>query len=74
MPYLVMAPAATPEPVVQLLQKHIVEALQRPELRERMKSLDLFYEGQTGAAAAQRLADMSARYGQIVRSTGMKAD
>ncbi len=72
--YLVMAPAATPEPVVQLLQKHIVEALQRPEVRERMKSLDLFYEGQTGTAAAQRLADMSARYGQIVRSTGMKAD
>ncbi|MEW6478185.1 MAG: tripartite tricarboxylate transporter substrate binding protein [Pseudomonadota bacterium] len=72
--YLVMAPAATPEPVMQLLQKGIIDALNRPEARERMKNLDLFFEGQSGAEAAQRLASMSARYGQIVRSTGMKAD
>lgn len=72
--YLVMVPAATPDAVVQVLAKGITEALQRPEAKERLAQLDLFYEGITGPAAAQRLADMSARYGQTVRSTGMKAD
>lgn len=72
--YLVMAPAATPDAVVQTLSKGITDALQRPDVKERMKGLDLFFEGQTGAAAAKRLADLNTRYGQIVRSTGMKAD
>ncbi len=72
--YLVMVPTATPDAVVQTLAKGITEALQRPDVKERLKSLDLFFEGQTGAAAAKRLADMGARYGQVVRSTGMKAD
>jgi tripartite-type tricarboxylate transporter receptor subunit TctC len=72
--YVVMAPAATPDAVVQLLQRHIVEALKRPAVQERLNNLDLFLEGTTGAAAAKRLADMSTRYGQVVRSTNMKAD
>jgi tripartite-type tricarboxylate transporter receptor subunit TctC len=72
--YLVMAPAATPDAVVQTLAKGITDALQRPDVKERMKGLDLFFEGQTGAAAARRLADLNTRYGQVVRSTGMKAD
>ena len=72
--YLVMVPAATPDAVVQTLSKGIVDALQRPDIKERMKGLDLFFEGQTGAAATKRLADLNTRYGQIVRATGMKAD
>ena len=72
--YLAMVPAATPDSVVQILTSGITDALQRPDVKERMKSLDLFYEGQTGAAAAKRLADMSVRYGQIVRATGIKSD
>lgn len=72
--YLVMAPATTPDAVVQAMARHIADALQRPELRARLKSLDLFPEGQTGAVAAKRLADLSARYADIVRSTGMKAE
>lgn len=72
--YLVMAPAATPDAVLQPLARAIADALQRPEMQGRMKSLDLFYEGQTGAAAGKRLVDLNARYGELVRSTGMKAE
>jgi len=72
--YLVMVPAATPDAVVQTLAKGITEALQLPDAKERLVKLDLFYEGQTNAAAAQRLAGLSARYGQIVRATGMKPE
>jgi tripartite-type tricarboxylate transporter receptor subunit TctC len=72
--YLVMVPAATPDAVVQALAKGITEALQRPDAKERLVKLDLFYEGLTGAAAAQRLADLSARYGQVVRATGITSN
>ncbi|MDO8905759.1 tripartite tricarboxylate transporter substrate binding protein [Hydrogenophaga sp.] len=72
--YVVMAPAATPEAVMQTLQKHIVEALQRPEVQARMGNLDLFFEGLTGDAAAKRIGDLSNRYGPIVKATGMKVE
>lgn len=72
--YLAMVPAATPEPVVQTLQKAMADALARADVRERLRKLDLHYEGITGAAAAKRLADLSQRYGKIIRATGMKVE
>jgi tripartite-type tricarboxylate transporter receptor subunit TctC len=72
--YMVLVPAATPEAVIDVLQKNIVAALQRPEVQARLNSLDLFYEGLTGAAAAQRMNALSQRYGAIVKATGMKVE
>lgn len=72
--YIVMAPAATPDAVVQALQKGIVEALKRPDVQARMTNLDLFFEGLTGAAASQRMDALYNRYGPIVKATGMKVE
>lgn len=72
--YIVMVPAATPDAVVQTLQKHIVDALKRPEVQARMNNLDLFFEGLTGAPAAQRIDALYNRYGPIVKATGMKVE
>jgi tripartite-type tricarboxylate transporter receptor subunit TctC len=72
--YLAMVPAATPEPVVQVLQQGIADALARAEVRQRLVNLDLFYEGLTGAAAAKRLAELSDRYGKVIRATNMKVE
>lgn len=72
--YLVMAPAATPDAVVQTLQKHILDALKRPDVQARMANLDLFFEGLTGAAASQRIDALYNRYGPIVKATGMKVE
>lgn len=72
--YIVMAPAATPDAVVQTLQKGIIDALKRPDLQARMANLDLFYEGLTGAAASQRIEALHTRYGPIVKATGMKVE
>lgn len=72
--YIVMVPAATPDAVVQTLQKHIVDALKRPEVQARMNNLDLFFEGLTGAPAAQRIDALYHRYGPIVKATGMKVE
>lgn len=72
--YVAMVPAATPEPVVQVLQKAFTDALKRPETQAQLVSMDLFYEGLTGPEAVKRLSDLSQRYGRIIKSTGMKVE
>jgi len=72
--YLVMAPASTPDALVQAMGKAIADALQRPDVQARLLGLDLFYEGLQGAAAAQRLAELNTRYGALVKTTGMKVE
>jgi tripartite-type tricarboxylate transporter receptor subunit TctC len=72
--YLVMVPAATPEPIVQTLQRTMLEALKRPEMQNRLNSLDLHFEGQTGANAVKRLQQISDRYGRLARATDMKVE
>ena len=72
--YVAMVPAATPEPVVQLLQKAFTEALKRPDTQAQLASMDLFYEGLIGPEAIKRISDLSQRYERIIKSTGMKVE
>lgn len=72
--YLVMAPAATPDATVQALAAAITEVLQRPEHQARLLQLDMHWLGLSGPAAARRLAELSDRYGRIVKATQMKVD
>ncbi|MCY1519782.1 Tripartite tricarboxylate transporter family receptor [compost metagenome] len=72
--YLAMVPAATPEPVMQTLRQALHKALALPELKARLASLDMVPLAETDAAAATRLATAQARYGRIVKATGMKVD
>jgi tripartite-type tricarboxylate transporter receptor subunit TctC len=72
--YLAMVPAATPEPVVQAIQKAMTEALARADVRARLENLDLHYEGLAGSAASKRLMDLSDRYGKVIHATGMKVE
>ncbi|WOP14909.1 tripartite tricarboxylate transporter substrate binding protein [Ottowia sp. SB7-C50] len=72
--YVAMLPAATPDAVVQTLQKAFADALAEPQVKQRLANLDLFYEGLTGADAARRLADLTTRYGRVIQATGMKVE
>ena len=72
--YVAWVPAATPEPVVQALQKGFADALGRAEVQARLTNLDLFDEGLTGAAASKRLQDLSDRYARVIKATGMKVE
>ncbi|MGV0959888.1 MAG: Bug family tripartite tricarboxylate transporter substrate binding protein [Limnohabitans sp.] len=72
--YIAMVPAATPEPVVQLLQKSFTDALKRHDTQTQLTTMDLFYEGLIGPDAVKRLSDQSQRYGRVVKSTGMKVE
>jgi len=72
--YIAMVPASTPEAVVQAIQKAMADALARADVRARLEGLDLHYEGLAGAAAGKRLAELSDRYGKVIRVTGMKVE
>ncbi|TFZ01479.1 Bug family tripartite tricarboxylate transporter substrate binding protein [Ramlibacter rhizophilus] len=72
--YTMHVPAATPDAVVQKLQKGVADALAQPALRERLKALDMHYEGLAGEQAAKRLSDLHDRYGKVIRATGMKVE
>ena len=72
--YVAMVPTATPDSVVQFLQKAFTDALKRPDTQAQLAGMDLFYEGLTGTDATKRLGDLSQRYGRIIQSTGMKVE
>lgn len=72
--YLAMVPAATPETVMQTLRGALQSALAQPELKERLAALDMVALGETGSAAANRLAASSLRYGKLVKASGIKAE
>ena len=72
--YVAMVPTATPNDVVAVLQKGMLEALSRPEVKARLEAQDLVIESETGQAAVQRLENMRARYAPIIKATGMQIE
>jgi tripartite-type tricarboxylate transporter receptor subunit TctC len=72
--YVAMVSSATPDSVVQALQKAVLDALTHSEMQKRIACIDMEYEGLTGNAAAKRLADLYDRYGRVIKATGMKVE
>ncbi len=72
--YMAMVPAATPEPIVAKLRDALLKTLAMPEIERRLASLDMVGLGETGKVAADHLDANRARYGAVVKSTGMKVD
>ena len=69
-----MVPAATPDAVVQLLQAAIARAMQQPDVKARLVSMDMQVLAETGKVAEARLAANRTRYAKIIQTTGMKAE
>ncbi len=72
--YVAMIPAATPEPVVAVLEKAMADALAQPDVKAQLARLDLFVEAETGKAAQERLTAQRDRYARIIKATGMKIE
>jgi hypothetical protein len=56
------------------MQKTTQAVFQQSPLQDRIASMDMVYEGLTGAGASKRLGDLSARYSKIVKATQMKVE
>ena len=72
--YGLLAPAGTPDAVVEKLNSAVNEALQSPELRANLAKLGIEARGGTPQAFGAAMADDMAKYDEIVRLTGIKVD
>jgi len=70
--FVAMVPAATPDTVVEILQKSIADAVAQSDYQERMQSLDIVRSPLAGPAITARMAEMRTRYAAIVKQTGMR--
>ena len=72
--YVTMVPAATPEPVMAVLQKAMTDALSAPDLKAQLAKLDLFVEAETGKVASDRLQAQRDRYARLIKAAGIKLE
>lgn len=72
--YLMMVPVATPEPVMQILRKAVVDALAQRDVRDQLARLDMSVESLVGPAAQQRITQQAQRFSRIIQDTGMKIE
>jgi tripartite-type tricarboxylate transporter receptor subunit TctC len=68
------APAATPQPAIDKLNKAIAETLNSPEGRKRLAEQGLEPVANSPAQAAQHVAAEMQRWGAVVKAAGIKAD
>ncbi len=72
--YGIMAPANTPQPVIERLNRELVAIVAMPEVKERMFAQGL--EGAVGTpdAMTRLVRDDLAKWGRVVREAGIKAE
>lgn len=69
-----VVPARTPPAIIDLLQRRIVQILQQPAVSERLKTLDSTIVGSTPAGFSDFLAADLAKWGTVLRNSGVKVD
>ena len=67
-------PAATPQPIVDRLQRETARALGLPDVKERFTSLGMDAVGSTPEAFAAFVAAEFAKWEKVVRASGARAD
>jgi tripartite-type tricarboxylate transporter receptor subunit TctC len=68
----VVAPAGTPAAIVETLNKHFVQALNSPDVRERFQKVDQEPVPTTSAQFAEFMRTDRERWGKAVRAAGIK--
>lgn len=72
--FVAVVPAKTPDTIVTTLHKEIGSALSKPDVQERLKTLDIVPENLSPTQTAERMAKAGERYRKVIESTGMKAE
>lgn len=69
-----LAPAGTPEPVLNKLSAAIRASLAKPEMREKLRNLGAVVVASSPAEYRTWLKDDHARWQQLIRTAGVKAE
>jgi tripartite-type tricarboxylate transporter receptor subunit TctC len=72
--YGIVAPAGTPAPIVQRLNAELVKVLAMPELRETLAKQGADAAGGSPEQFAAFMREETARWGEVVKQAGIKAD
>lgn len=71
---MVLAPAGTPDSIVQLLQQQIARALGDPAVREQLEKQGFSPIGSSAADTAARIRSDSRKWAKIIRSLQLQVD
>ncbi len=72
--YAVLAPARTPREIVARLNAEVNKALSDPEMKARFAAQGVEFVGGTPEQAEAFIRGESARWQEVIKATGMKAD
>lgn len=72
--YALMVPAGTPQDVIARLHAETVKAVRSPDLKERLAGLGAEAVGNTPAELAAQIQRESARWAEVIRKQGLKAE
>ena len=70
----ILAPAKTPQPIVDRLQRELNAVVQSPEVKERLASLGISASGNTSVDFAKEIHADLKKYAEIVKTANVKVD
>jgi len=72
--FVLMAPAGTPRPVIDTINREVNKALAKPEIRDRLFKLGLIPLGGTPEQLAERMQQDSGKWGLVIRQANIKVN
>ena len=71
---LFLAPAGTPQPIINRIATEVAKIVQAPDLRQRFEQLGIEPVGNTPAEAGKFLEDEVAKWAKVITTAGVKAE
>ncbi|CAG2134744.1 hypothetical protein LMG19282_00972 [Cupriavidus campinensis] len=72
--FAAFVPARTPQPVIDALNKAMLEALKKPAVQQRLAGIGAEPIGSTPAALRDHLAKETTKWGALIKEKGIRAD
>ncbi|MBY4899232.1 tripartite tricarboxylate transporter substrate binding protein [Cupriavidus sp. AU9028] len=72
--FAVFVPAGTPPAIIERIHRAMVEALRKPAVQKRLEGIGAEAIGSTPAALKDHLARETAKWGELIRTRGIRAD
>jgi tripartite-type tricarboxylate transporter receptor subunit TctC len=72
--FVLFAPAGTPAAVTERLTREVTGVLESPDFNDRLATLGASPRALTGAALSAFIAEETAKWGEVVRKSGARAD
>ena len=72
--FALVAPAATPKPIIARLHAETVRALRQPEMIERFNKLGATLIGNSPAELDKFLGEERAKWGPLIKELGLKLE